>query len=85
MWVLLELSGTATRGDLEGDACAGTILLWIDGSPGDLHGSGRPTGTEGVRPPPTDSRGAGSDGRFGLWSKSSFDEEPGEERERVGV
>ena len=59
----LERSGTATRGGLAGDGRAVTTLLWIDGSPSDLHGRGDPrgyTGTGTVRP------GQSGEGRTGV-------------------
>ena len=44
--------------------------------PMEVHGPGRPTGATQelgrVRPPTTDS-GEGSEGRSGLWTRSSFD------------
>ena len=57
-----------------------TTLLWIDGSParGDPRGY---TVAGTVRPPPTDSReGVGREVR--LWTRSSFDIEPGAEKRK---
>ena len=61
----LERSRTATRGGLAGDGHAVTTLLWIDGSPGDLHEPGRPTGVHGNRDGPTSTDGQSGKGRAG--------------------
>ena len=61
----LERSGTATRGGLAGDGRAVMTLLWIDGSPGDLHGPERPTGIHGNRDGPTSTDGQSGEGRTG--------------------
>ena len=59
----LERSGTATRGGLAGDGRAMTTVLRIDGSPGDLHGPGRPTGIYGDRDGLTSTDGQSREGR----------------------
>ena len=42
-----------------------TTLLLIDGSPGDLHGPGQPTGIHGDRDGPTFTDGQSGEGRTG--------------------
>ena len=67
----LERSGTAIRGGLAGEARAVTTLLWVDGSPGDLHGPRQPAGVHGDWDGPTSIDGQSgevSDGRSGLWT-----------------
>ena len=42
-----------------------TTLLRIDGSPDDLQGPGRPTGTHGDRDGPTSTHGQSGEGQTG--------------------
>ena len=68
-----------------------TTLLCLDGSPGDLHGPGRPTGIHGDRDGPTSTDGQLREGRRGgpdcgrdqalIWSQ----EKRREDSERVAA
>ena len=73
----LERSGTATKGDLRETHVSRddpAVGIRKPGRPMGVHGPGRPT--EATLEP---TSGEGSDGRFGLWIRSSLDEERREE------